>query len=499
MTLRRVPLIALGLVLIVVLVIIALSLGRDPYLLRVPLDNASGLKSGSSVIIGGVESGQVELTLDEDDQVIAELRLDPAVAPIGKDTEVSIAAQNFLGQKRAVLTRGDVSEPAPSGYSVPRSNVTTPTDLDQVLGVLDADTRARATILLNEAGGAVFGRRVDIGRLIKEFPIGLEDGTRVLRALRADDNELRALVERTDRLMVAAANKRQDLGQMVDVVGRVASNISTRRDELRSTLAEAPGALSTLQGFLAELEATTEPLEPAARQIEDTAGPLARALDEVEPFGDAAMPALRTASDVAPSLTRLGDEATPVIERAGQTVDSLNELAKALPPIGSTLDGSSDNIIVILENWSRAIQFRDGLGHVFRGEASFTPDAFTSVLSRLAPDEPENAQERRAGPSTAKPAAPKRAPDRSSDESAAGGGILEDLPRAVLVDLPRSILDKLERGRIDELPRAVLEDLPKSVLGQLTGPRRPASGNEDAGRGARDGGAKALLDFLLGP
>ena len=74
---------------------------------------------------------------------------------------VAVAAQNFLGQKRVQLDPGDAATPAPSGYEVPAENVTTPTDLDQVLNVLDADTRTRAMVLLNEAGAAVLGRRVD--------------------------------------------------------------------------------------------------------------------------------------------------------------------------------------------------------------------------------------------------------------------------------------------------------------------------------------------------
>jgi phospholipid/cholesterol/gamma-HCH transport system substrate-binding protein len=464
----RIAITAAAAVACIAVLVIALG-GSDPYVLRVPLENASGLKSGSPVTVGGVSKGKVELHLEKGDQVIAELRLDRDAGPVGRDARVSIAAANFLGQKRVRLEKGDVSQPAPSGYVLPESRVTTPTDLDQVLSVLDADTRTRAKILLNEAGAAVLGRRVDIATLIKEFPLGFRDGTRVLQRLRADDERLGDLVVRSDSLVDEVTDRRGDLVRMIDVVGRAAQNASAQRAELRSTLARAPRTLTTLQRFLGDLEATARPLGPAAREITASAPPLAATLAEVRPFGRAAIPTLREARAVAPSLVRLASEGTPVLRRARPTVKSLAEVSEALVGVSRTLDGSSDNILAILENWSRAIQFRDGLSHVFRGEASFTPEFLQTMVSRLAP-KPATVRRKSRKEGDRTPTAQVPAPQRPG----------RDRPR--LPKLPpaaRELLDKIQP------PPAV-----KKLLDQLEG---GSSGQNPQG----DSSLKGLFDFLM--
>lgn len=465
----------------VVVAVIVVRGGDDGYTLRVPLENASGLKTGSPVVVGGVTQGEVELDLTDDDRVVATLKLKDDVGPVGRDARVSIAAQNFLGQKRVQLVKGDAGDPAPSGFVVPAQNITTPTDLDQVFDVLDADTRTRAMILLNEAGSAVVGRRVDIRTLIREFPIGLVDGTRVLRRLDADDEQLGRLVEKTDRLVAAAARERRRLTGMVDVVGDTAANLNADRGELRATLARAPRTLATLQGFLGELERTAAPLRPAARAITASAAPLDETLRAVEPFGDAAVPALRKATTVAPLLTRLATDATPVLRRAAPTAQALAEVSDALTGVSRTLDGSSDNILAILENWSRAIQFRDALGHVFRGEASFSADLLQSAISRLAP--PARTRARRApkadaAPRPERPADPRPAPPRKPAVKVPG------LPPSL-----QELVDALPPLDGSELPAPKLDETVDGLLGRLDG------------RGTKDGGASDvddLLDYLLG-
>jgi phospholipid/cholesterol/gamma-HCH transport system substrate-binding protein len=132
------------------------------------------------------------------------------------------------------------------------------------------------------------------------------------------------------------------------------------------------------------LRRTTSPLGVTARRLAATAPPLSSALVRIEGFRRDAAPALRTAVQVAPALTRLGREATPVIRRALPPLEGLRGLsARTIPAIGSTLDRSMDNVLATVENWSRAVQFSDQLGHVFRGEASFAPDAIQSAIRRL--------------------------------------------------------------------------------------------------------------------
>ncbi len=373
---------ALGLAAIAILIAVS-SGGGDGYVIRVTLADAAGLRQNSPVMIGGVPAGTVQLHLWHGDQVIAELHINHTQSPVGRDASVAIAAVNFLGQKEAELTRGNAADPAPSGYTIPPSRVSVSTDLDQVLGVLDAGTRTRLAILIDEAGAALAGRRGDLHDVLGQLPPSLQRGTELLSQLAGDNHTLGHLVGTSDAFIAQVNGQRAQLSQLVDRAGQAAVSVTTRRAELTQTLASAPRTLATLRAFLAKLQATATPLGPAATDLASTAPVASAALAQVDPFVHAATPVFDRATAVAPSLSELADGATPVLRQASPTVSQLATFSQALAPVSGTLNHSVDNLLAVVDNWSRAIQFRDHLSHVFRGEASITPDVLTSLINRM--------------------------------------------------------------------------------------------------------------------
>ena len=261
------------------------------------------------------------MELGERDQAIVTLKFKDGRGPVPKDTEVAISAVNLLGQKQVELfpNQGDKSH-APSGYVIPASKVTPSTDLDQVLSVLDADTRTRLTILINEAGTAFTGRRADFSRLLRGTPDGIVNIGRLADQVSTDNRALGRLVDSGDRFLAELAPRRRELGELIEAFEGTTVTVAERREALRATLARAPRTLGTLQTFLADLEQTTVPLEPAAREIAAAAPRLSETVREIEPFRQAAAPALADARRVAPSLDSLAVEATPVLQRARRTL-----------------------------------------------------------------------------------------------------------------------------------------------------------------------------------
>lgn len=446
----------------------------DPYRISIPLRSGYGLEDGSPVRVGGIERGTVELRLDSRDRVIADLELDRDVAPVGKDARIAIVAANFLGQKRVDLDPGNPARAAaPSGTLLDGGAVAVPTDLDQVLGVFDADTQVRARMLINALGEAVVGRKADVRALLAELPAGLEDAAAVVQQLTTDNRTMRALIRRSDNFLGEAARERRDLGRLIDVLADSSSTIAARRTALRAALARAPSTLSRLTTVSRELEATAADLGPAARDITAVAPALDATLARVESVRKAAEPALRSATSLAPRLTELATDATPVVRKAVPAAASVADLARALPPISATLDNSSANLLAIIDNWSKAIQFRDGMGHVFRGEASVTPDVLLSAVNRLVGPAPAR-RDRRHGRARRPGPVPTRTPppvDRPAPERR------PLLPRLPGIDSALDDVDKLVDGLTDALK------------GGAETPRGPAG---------RDGMTE-LLDYLLAP
>jgi len=462
--------------------VVVVTGGEDPYTLKLRMANAGGLKDGSPVAIGGVRIGKVDVDVDPKGQAaVVSMKIDDQYAPLGRDTTATIVAQNLLGQKQVQLTKGSGSDPAPDGFVIPNQRLTEATDLDRVLSVLDADTRTRLAIFVNETGTAFTGRKADFNRFLRDIAPAIRSGNDVLGQLAADNKELGSLVETSDRYVAEVTRRRADVVRFIDRVGEAATTGATKRAELRRTLAQAPGSLRTLRTFLAELRATTVPLGPAARELSNASGPLRTALAEFEPFRQAATPALRTATSVAPTLERLALKATPVLRQAVPTAAAARKLGvEALPPVLDVTDKSINNTLAVVDNWTGAIQFRDGLSHVFRGEASFAPDALASVLERLAP-KPKRTRRRGGGRRPATGATPS-----SGSQPSGAGPSTPKLPK-----LPTITLPGLPPIQVPDVG-AALDGVLEGVTGPLTGGGRNGSSDE------RMQDASALLDYLLG-
>jgi phospholipid/cholesterol/gamma-HCH transport system substrate-binding protein len=378
---RRVASLAL-LAAVVVVAILILDSGGSSYQIKMRLSDADGLRQGSPVSIGGQDVGTISMSV-RNGRVLVDMKLDRAQAPVGKDATASVASVNLLGQKRVELYKGNIHDPAPSGYVLPAGRVTVTTDLDQVFDTLTPDVRARLAILINEAGLAFTGRRADFNQMLAQLPPDFNAGTQLLSGISTDNHTLAALVQNSDGFISQLAGQRAQLVHLVKVLGQASSTVAAKRAQLAATLERAPGTLATLRRFLVKLQSTTVPLGPAAVDITHTAPVLNQTLAQLEPFRQAAEPTLREATSVAPDLTRLAVGATPVIRQATPVIASLATFAEALQPISSILNGSADNLVAILQNWSDAIQFRDGLSHVFRGEATSTPQIVESMVNQL--------------------------------------------------------------------------------------------------------------------
>jgi virulence factor Mce-like protein len=378
---RRVSALAL-LIAVIVVGVIVLGSGGSSYTVNMNLPDADGLRQGSPVAIGGQDVGTISMKVKQGRVVVA-MSLNSGVGPVGKNASASVASVNLLGQKRIELYKGNVHDPAPSGYTLPASEVSVTTDLDQVIDVLTPDVRARLAILINEAGQAFTGREADFSTVLQQLPPDLHAGYQLVNGIARDNHTLADLVQTSNGFVTQLASQRGQLIRTVQVLGQASATVQAKRTQLADTLARAPGTLATLRTFLGKLQATTVPLGPAARDITATAPHLSATLAQLDPFRQAADPTLQQATDVAPALTKLATGATPVVRQATPVVASLATFSRALAPISTILNGSVDNIVGILQNWSRAIQFRDGLSHVFRGEATVTPQILESMLNQL--------------------------------------------------------------------------------------------------------------------
>lgn len=439
--------------------------GESPYRVRVEMRNADGLRQGSTVRFGGVQVGTVKsIGLGRGDIVVADLELNPDVTPIGRGPRAAIRSANLLGEKYLEIERGDRSHPLPSPVVIPASRTSAPVDLDEVLDILDPGTRARLQILVNETGAALTGRSVDFNALLDRLPSSLDATRDLLAAVAADNRALGRLVTRSDAFLASAAVKRAELGRFVVAGSGALHAVAAREGDLGRTVADAPAALASLRSWLGRLGTTAGALGPAARSITATAPALTTTLAALGPFERAARPVLDDLGATAPALAQLGRQGAPVARRAVPAIASLAHVAQDARPLSRALDASIDDALGTVEGWSRSIQGRDGLGHMFRGHATISIDLIRSALSRLALLERPRARKPAAGP---------------------------DLPVEIAPAMPAPAKQLLDG--VSDLPSKLGESVKRALdpVTKVAGSAAPPAGR-DVSKTSR------LLDYLLG-
>jgi phospholipid/cholesterol/gamma-HCH transport system substrate-binding protein len=366
---------------LVAIAVLVLSTGGTVRHVRLMLANANGLRQGSDVKIGGAKVGSVEkLSLTPQGGVVADLAVDPAKARIGAGVSAAITTANLLGAEYVELTPGDPSRPLASSATIASSQITVPTDLDQVLGVLDADTRTRLQILINELGIAITHRSGDFSAALQQLAPSAVAANRLLTALVSDNHTLGDTVRHADGFIHEITAQRRALVNTVDAAGQTMETVAQRSGQLGETIARAPGTLASLQHFLSDLQATATPLDPAARALIATAPALQSTLIQLSPFERAARPTLAQATAVAPSLTSLGTQATPVLNQANTPLRTLAKVVADAAPAVTWADRSIEDALGAVQGWARSIQLRDGVGHYFRGHITIS----TALIDELA-------------------------------------------------------------------------------------------------------------------
>jgi phospholipid/cholesterol/gamma-HCH transport system substrate-binding protein len=359
---------------VAIVVLVSLATGGSSYDLKLTMSDASGLRPGSQVLLGGVSVGSVNaLNLGPDNTVIADLHLTPGQVNIGQGASVRIIGANLLGEKYAALQPGNPSNPLPSGTTLPESATTIPTDLDQIVDVLDGGTRARLATLLQEAGLAVAGRRSDVGAILRQLPLSVSAATQLLDTLVQDNHTLGDLITNSNQFVSRINAQSNDLKQIMGAGAQALTTLSQSAGSLRQAVAGAPQALSTINNFFVQGTAAITRLTPAAGAIANTAPELNALLTRVKPFTQAAVPTLNRAAAVAPDLTKLAEQATPTVKSAVPTINAIENIANLAKPATAWTAISAKDLFSIFQGWSRAIQFRDGLSHVFNGDLFLDP------------------------------------------------------------------------------------------------------------------------------
>lgn len=378
---------AVGLAVAVLIAVVAVFLTRDDdggYVVKAEFKDTNGLRKNSDVKIGGVPGGKItKIELTGRDTGLVTMNLTDGAAPIGPGATADSRPVNLLGEKFVDLDPGDVNRELASGTTIPASRTGAPTELDDVLNVLDPTTRGRLRVLINEAGVGIAGREADFNALLERLPPSLRETRKLIASFAADTERLKRLATTGDRVIGEFTDGKDDLTAFVDTAEQTLQNTSRNRENLGRTLDSAPGTIRQLRATLDELGTAADRLRPASRELRATSKPLAGALARLPQFADDAEPTLRAVREASPTLEGLGRRGAPIVARLEPTARELARFSSVFNPFSKVLDNQINPLLTTMEAWTRTIQTRDGAGHLFRTEIVPDEELVTALLGRL--------------------------------------------------------------------------------------------------------------------
>jgi phospholipid/cholesterol/gamma-HCH transport system substrate-binding protein len=314
----------------------------DTYNVTVVLPTADGVAGGfgEPVNVSGVNVGSISGARLSGGNALVTLSISRDQLPhIYRDASATLAPITPLKDMEIELDPGRASAGIlPNGGTVPASQTTSPTDLEELLSSLDTDTRTFLGSLITSVGAGTDGRGMDLRRTLVTLGPTTAQVHAITSALAQRRSDIELLVHNL-AVVTRAASQDGRLGEVVQAGNATLNAIAQQDTPLRQAIAQLPATLAVTDKTLGhtttladELGPTLTALTPAVRRLPRTfsaLGPFAArttgiVAHQLRPFTLAAQPLVR---DLRPAVARLS-AMTPDLQSSFMVLDYLiNELA----------------------------------------------------------------------------------------------------------------------------------------------------------------------------
>jgi len=331
--------------------------------------NETGLLvPGADVRIAGVNVGRVAAVANRGVNSLVTIDLSQQYAPIPRDTRAILRQKTLLGEAYVALSTGNGSGPKiPDGGTIPRSQVGTTQQLDQVLGAFGKPTQQDLQAFLSGSATSLAGRGEDVNNAFGNLDPALADlnaivgvldgeqgsvrqllrsGAAVFTTLGQRSADVRSLITAGDQVFSATAARNVALTATVNALPAFERQLRTTLDHARATLGIAKPSLDallgaaplltpTLRGLITLSGPALKLLHAAPRLLDDSIVALpaiARFERAFHPALDALLPAVK---QVSPIINFIGLYRTELVTAMANLAASLEATAPASTPGGS--------------------------------------------------------------------------------------------------------------------------------------------------------------------
>jgi phospholipid/cholesterol/gamma-HCH transport system substrate-binding protein len=295
---------------------------------------------GQSVRVAGVEVGKIRKVELKNGVGLVTMEFDPKFVTnddgkgrvsIRADATALLRPRTGLKDMFVELDPGRAGQDLEENAVIPEQNTEPDVDPDEILAVLDTDTRSYLQLLVNGVGKGLRGRGGDLRNVFRRFEPLNRDLARVSQAIASRRRNLMRLIHNYGELTNELARDEDNLTRLVETSAVTFEAFASQDDNISLAVSRLPGALSQTEATLRNVDTfarvlapSLESLRPAFRQLDETnrevlpfvreAEPIVRR--QIRPFVRTARPFVRQLRPAASGLAR----ATPDLN------DSLFEL-----------------------------------------------------------------------------------------------------------------------------------------------------------------------------
>jgi phospholipid/cholesterol/gamma-HCH transport system substrate-binding protein len=351
--------------------------GAGEFTLRAAFTDVGGIHGGelTPVLVSGVPVGKVTGVEVQNGQALVTMNLGASArGVVRRDARAAIEPRSALEDMTIDITPGSPDAPAARpGMLIPSARTEPTTTLDQVISVLDLDTRAQLEILIDQLARGIGGRAGQLRAAVAKLHSVLDPASAVAAAL----SRRRVLISDAvaELSQVGSAAERHDLS-LAQALSSAASTLAVtagHESSIAASVRGLPGTMASLDRALTGIRGLAAPLVPTLTGLRSTANALPAALRSVRDAVPAASSLLAAADAFARHAGPGLSAATGVLGALEPTASSLTPEIARVEPIVSAVNARRQGIGLLGERFSGVLSTNDANGPILRGLGTFEP------------------------------------------------------------------------------------------------------------------------------
>jgi len=219
-----------------------------PYRLTATFRDATGLLANNEVLMNGTKIGRIDSVSAVNGQAQVDMVVENGEGlPIYNNAEAMVRIKNLLGETYVEINRGTASSGTmPSGGSIPVSRTLTPVQIDEVLAVLDPQSRQRLQLLIDGAGDALASNGSNLNdqaHIVNQLATSLNGPAAELKVRQGQlEDVILELQKFYDMLSQQRDTVRQEFGTWAQVMAQEAA----QEQAIKGTITQADTLLQSL-------------------------------------------------------------------------------------------------------------------------------------------------------------------------------------------------------------------------------------------------------------